>query len=134
MKNKVFAAIGGFVALFGLGYLIYVVLFGDATFHLGTGTESIREEIQFPYIVFMEIMYAVFVTMIFTRWANIKTFSTGLKAGFMIGLFIGFCHILHLYAVTNLTSLAGVAFETVSFGVRFAVAGGVIGAILGNES
>ena len=124
MKNKILAIIGGTVALFGLGYLIYVVL----GFEFQSGTK-----LEIPVIILMEVLYAALVTIIFSRWAQIKTFATGAQAGLIIGAFIGGCATLHTFATTDLADLSGVITGAVTFGVRFAVAGGVIGWLLGRD-
>ncbi len=133
MKNKVIAVLLGTVALFGLGYLIYVVLGYHAM--NGPSVEGIAAaEINIPVIILMEILYATLIVIIFDRWAQIKTFSTGAKAGLIIGLFLGALPALEAFATTNgLTDITGVITGAITFGVRFAVAGGVIGWALGRE-
>ena len=132
MKNNVLAVLGGTVALFGLGYLIYVVLGYHAM--NGPGVEAIASELNLPTIILMEVLYATLITMIFSKWAQIKTFSTGAKAGLIIGLFLGALPTLEIFSTTtDLTDLTGVVIGAVTFGIRFAVAGGVIGYLLGRE-
>jgi len=125
MKNNVLAVIGGTIALFGLGYLIYVVL--------GFEFQEATKELDIAHIILMEVLYAALVTIIFGRWAGIKTFATGAKAGLLIGAFIGGCATLHTFATTDLTDLMGVIVGIVTFGIRFAVAGGIIGYMLGKD-
>lgn len=133
MKNKILAILGGTVTLFGLGYLIYVVM----GFHAlnGPAIESISaSEINIPVIILMEVLYACLITLIFSKWAQIKTFSTGAQAGFIIGAIIGGCSTLELFATTSgLTNIVGVISAAITFGIRFAIAGGVIGWLLGRE-
>ena len=132
MKNNVLAILGGTVALFGLGYLIYVVLGYHAM--NGPGVEAIAAELNLPTIILMEVLYATLITMIFSKWAQIKTFTTGAKAGLIIGLFLGALPTLEIFSTTTgLTDITGVVIGAVTFGVRFAVAGGVIGWMLGRE-
>ncbi len=134
MKNKIIAVLGGTVVLFGLGYLIYVVLFGEAEFLMTDGIKAAgREEHLFPYIILMEILYATLITIIFSKWAQIKTFSTGAKAGLIIGLLLGACFGLDLFATTTLLTGTGVVFWAITFAIRYAFAGGVIGWLLGRE-
>ena len=130
MKNKILAIIGGTAALFGLGYLIYVVL---GLHELNESAQSVFTKIDFVYIILMEVLYATLLTIIFSRWAQIKTFSTGAKAGLVIGAFIGACSTLEIFATSELTSLTGVLLAAVTYGVRFGVSGGVIGWLLGRE-
>jgi len=132
MKNKILAIIGGTVALFGLGYLIYVILGFNAL--NGPNLDSIVGELKLPTIILMEVLYATLLTIIFSRWSQIKTFVTGAQAGFIIGLFLGALPTLELFSTTTgLTDLTGVITAAVTFGVRFAVAGGVIGWLLGRD-
>ena len=134
MKNKMLAVLGGTVALFGLGYLIYLVLFAGSDMHFGSGSENvISEEVNFGAIILMEVLYAALLTIIYSKWAQIKTFATGAKAGFIIGALIGACFILHLYATTNLTSINGILFYAITYAVRYSVAGGVVGWFLGRD-
>jgi Na+/H+ antiporter NhaC len=132
MKNNVLAVVGGTVALFGLGYLIYVVLGYHAM--NGEGVDAIKGDLNIPTIILMEVLYATLITMIFSKWAQIKTFATGAKAGFIIGLFLGGLPALELFSTTvGLTDITGVLTGAVTFAVRFAVAGGVIGWLLGRD-
>ncbi len=132
MKNKVLAILGGTIALFGLGYLIYVVLGFNA--QNGAGVDAVFTKLDLPPIIIMEVLYATLITIIFSRWAQIKTFATGAQAGLIIGALIGCCSTLELFATTTgLTDLTGVITAAITFGVRFAVAGGVIGWLLGRE-
>ena len=131
MKNKILAVLGGTVALFGLGYLIYVVM----GFHAltGDGVSSVFTKLDVPIIILMEVLYATLITIIFSRWVQIKTFATGAQAGFIIGAFLGGCQTLEVLATSDLTDLSGVIIGAVTFGIRFAVAGGVIGYLLGRD-
>ena len=131
MKNKILAIIGGTVSLFGLGYLIYVVM----GFHALTGENvaDVFTKLDIPIIILMEVLYATLVVIIFSRWAQIKTFATGAQAGFIIGAFIGCCQTLEALATSDLTDLTGVVIGALTFGVRFAIAGGVIGWLLGRD-
>lgn len=133
MKNNVLAVICGTIALFGLGYLIYVVLGYHAM--NGAGVEAIAaDSINFTTIIIMEVLYAALITLIFSKWAGIKTFATGAQAGLIIGAFLGALPALEMFSTTNdLIDMTGVITGAVTFAVRFAVAGGVIGWMLGRE-
>ena len=130
MKNIIIAIICGTIALFGLGYLMYVVL----------GFNSIQDEaavfhtkLDLVPIIIMEVLYATMLTIIFGKYAQIKTFSTGAVLGLIIGVFIGGCKALEVYATTEFVDLSGVLMDAVTYGIRFAVAGGVVGWALGNS-
>ncbi|WP_242093196.1 hypothetical protein [Aestuariivivens sediminicola] len=131
MKNKFLAIIGGTVALFGLGYLIYVVLGFNA--HNTELSETVFTKLDLPFIILMEVLYATLLTVIFSKWTEIKSFSSGAQAGLLIGAFIGACSTLELFATSELLELGGVVMAAITFGIRFAVAGGIIGYVLGRD-
>ena len=135
MKNKILAVLGGTISLFGLGYLIYMILFGDATFNRGPGVgiDGVLGEFNVATIILMEVLYAVMMTIVFSKWTQIRSFSEGAMAGLVLGLFIGVWSNLELFSTTTLTNVNGVLFAGVTFAIRFAVAGGVIGIFLGKE-
>lgn len=130
MKNNILAILGGTIALFGLGYLIYVVLGFNAI--EGPLAEGVFTKLDLPPIIIMEVLYATLMTIVFSKWTQIRTFSTGLFAGLIFGVFIGACSTLEVFATSELVGLKGVLMAAVTFGVRFAVAGGIIGLALGN--
>jgi len=130
MKNNLLAIIGGTIALFGLGYLMYVVLGFNS--HQGEETAICYTKLDLVPIIIMEVLYATMLTIIFGKYAHIKTFSTGAVLGLIIGLFIGGCKTLEVYATTEFVDLSGVAMDAVTYGIRYAVAGGVVGWALGN--
>ena len=131
MKNKILAIIGGTVALFGLGYLIYVVLGFNA--HNSALSETVFTKLDLPFIILMEVLYATLLTVIFSKWTEIKSFSSGAQAGLLIGAFIGACSTLELFATSELLELGGVVMAAITFGIRFAVAGGIVGYVLGRD-
>ena len=75
-KQLFLSGIAGFAVYFLLGWLAYGILFTEET----TGEESML------FIALGCLFYAFVYATIFTRWANIATFSTGLKAGAILGL------------------------------------------------
>ena len=79
MKFKSFllsGLIGAFV-YFLLGWLFYDILFPEI--------HSKTTEPNISYIFLGCLCMAFLVALIFCRWAQIKTFATGLKAGFVFG-------------------------------------------------
>ena len=124
MKNKIQAILVGAAALFGLGFLFYVVL--GLNIQLGPVSENVFANLDLAPIILMEVLYAILLTIIFDKWAQIKTFSTGAQTGFIIGAIIGGCSRLEVLATPELITLGGVFLAVVTFSIRFAVASGVI--------
>ena len=131
IQKTLIATIAGFVGLFGLGLVIYVLIFPDLQFTTAAGEGVTRN--YFPGIIVFEILYALLLTIIFERWAGIKTFNTGLKTGAVIGLILGLISALWAYSTTTLYTANIIWWFALTFVVRFGVAGGLIGLVLGRE-
>ena len=131
--STITATIAGAAILFLLGYLFYIVILENVDLTIKSIAKIDRDPVVFPAIILMEMVYAFLITLIFSRWAGISTFSTGLKTGALIGLLIGLCVGLEFYATTYLLSTKGVLLNALTFAIRFGVAGGVIAFILGRQ-
>ena len=129
------AGIAGGLALFACGAIFYLLIFGGADFFLSPGAESsLRDPMALWAIIIMEVLYGCLLALIFGRWAGIKTFAAGLKAGALIGLIIGLCVGLEYYAETVIYNISFVVYWGVTWAIRWAVAGGVVGWVLGRGS
>ena len=129
-QKVVLATLAGFAGLFGLGYLIYVLLFPDMTFTTPAAAGLMRE--YFPGIIVFEILFGLLLTLI-AGWSGATTFNAGMKKGAIIGLILGLCTGLWLYSTTTLFTLDVVWWEALTFTIRFAVAGGLVGWVLGRK-
>ena len=132
LQKIILGTLAGFIGLFGLGYVIYVLLFAGLGDSITTGPEDVFRNF-FPGIIIFEILYALLLVIIFGRWAGIKTFETGLKAGAVIGLILGLCCALWLYSTTTLYSENVIWWYAITFAIRFGVAGGLVAWVLGRE-
>ena len=133
MTNKFLAVVGSTLALFGLGFLIYVQLGFHA--YPGPSMESItKDPIDLPIIIGMEVLYSILLVLLFSTYTSIRDITAGAKAGLLIGLFTGGCQNLEWLATTDgITNTTGVITGAVTFAIRFAVAGGVVGYFLGKK-
>ncbi|MCF8247043.1 MAG: hypothetical protein K9J37_18970 [Saprospiraceae bacterium] len=133
MKKQILGALAGGAALFITGYLIYIIIFqNDPSFIDGEGAAAgARNPPLFPVIILMEIGYGLLMTLIFSKWANISTFKGGLWPGAWLGFLIGMTFGMWMYGVTTLANVNGIFYYALTFAVRFAVAGGAIGWVLG---
>lgn len=116
-KSFFLSSIVGAIVYFFLGWLFYGFLFPEIH---GTNTKPCPQMILFGCL-FM----ALLVSFIFTRWASITTFSTGLKAGFVIGFLYTLSMNFFMYSTKEFDAnfFALLAIET----VILAIVGGVIG-------
>ncbi|MET0759557.1 MAG: hypothetical protein ABWZ56_04000 [Flavobacterium sp.] len=80
IKNFLLAGIAGGIADFLLGWLLYGIVFKD----------YFPSEMPNMLFIFLGCMtFGFFISYIFIQWASISNYLTGLKAGAMIGIFIG---------------------------------------------
>jgi len=83
MNAKIFLISGvvGGIINFLLGWLLYGIIFKDQF--------PVTGEMNMTMIVMGSLVGGLFVAYIFTKWAHISTWKTGLQAGAVIGLFLG---------------------------------------------
>jgi hypothetical protein len=130
VQKTVLATLAGFVALFGLGFVIYVLLFPEIRFSMPTATGVLRE--YFPGIIAFEVLYGLLLTLI-CAWSGATSFNAGLRKGATVGIILGLCTGLWEYSTTTLFDANVIWWETLTFAVRFAVAGGLVGWVLGRK-
>lgn len=122
--------IAGALTTFLLGFLMFNLMGGEAQLFDGP-TAGRRSEVILGAIFFIDVATALLVTIVYSRWAGIKTFAAGAKNGLWIGALIGAIVQLDFYACTEVATLTSVFFYMATHAIRMAIAGGVIGAILG---
>jgi len=119
-KSFLLSGILGAIVYFLLGWLFYGVLF----------TELHGDSDPCLWMIALGCLFmALLIALIYNRWANISTFSTGLKAGFVIGLFYSLSMCFFMYASKGIDTdfFITIAIETISI----AILGGVVGAASG---
>ena len=120
-KSFLLSGIVGAIVYFLLGWLFYGVLF----------TELYANEPEpCMWMIFIGCLFmALLIALIYNRWANISTFSTGLKAGFVIGLLYNLSMNFFMYSGREFDTnfFIRLAIETISL----AIVGGAIGAASG---
>ena len=133
-QKLLIGTIAGGITLFAAGFIIYVWLFGNSNIGMEPGAEGLMlENIKFPTIILMELVYGLLLTIILT-WRGVANFSSGLSAGALIGLLIGFTFGLDLFSTTSLVNFNYVLFEAVTYAVRYGLAGGVIALLIRSKS
>lgn len=126
------ATLAGTVAMFFGGWLIW----GMALHNFQQSHTQVYEGLQpempnMPLMVLSMVAFALLYSIIFDRWAGIKTFATGAKAGALIATLIGLGHDLMWVASANLIDGTVVGTNVIANLVWGALAGGVIGWVLG---
>lgn len=131
-KKFIMATLAGGVTLFCLGYVFYEALLGDFFKSAAGDSAALRQEPIIWAIFVGETVIAAVLTMIFGRWAAIKTFVGGAKAGAILGVLLALGINFTLFGTTTMmTMVAAVVVDPLISLVRLGVAGGVIGWVLG---
>jgi len=132
--NKILVAgvVGG-VASFLLGWLIYGMLLSDfMQDNTVAGVAKDSEAGIMWAIAVGSLFFGFLFSVIYGRWAGIKTLKTGATAGAVIGLLMGGHTAFISFGTANVyTSLTGVIVDMVAFVVLSALVGGVVGGVLG---
>ena len=135
-KNRILATLVGFIVLFLLGWLIYGMLLMDFYGNnAGSASGVMRavDEMVWWALILGNFFQAYLLVYIFGNWANITTFSDGLKAGAIIGLIMGLAFNLSMYGTSNIMNLTSALVDPFVSTVMMAITGGVIGVMLGRK-
>ncbi len=133
-QKLLIGTITGGITLFAAGYIIYMWLFGNSNIGMEPSAEGIMlENIKIPTIILMELVYGLLLTIILI-WKGSGNFSSGLSAGSLVGLLIGFTFGLDLFSTTGLVNFNYVLFSAVTYAVRYGLAGGVIALVIRNKN
>ena len=134
IKKFLVGTLAGGIAFFLLGYLFYgFALMNFYSAHAGsaTGVAKSMEEMGWGYLILGNLASSALLTYIFLKWANITTFGGGASGGAVIGFLMGLSYNMVTYATTNIVDLTAAATDVVVASVMTAIAGGIVGAVLG---
>lgn len=124
-KNFLVAGIIGGIVDFLLGWLFYGIIF------VNTFPQPEDSSGTMLYIFLGCITFGLFVSYIYTQWAQISTTATGAKAGAIIGLFIGLFFNFFNMAMGPEATLELAALDVGISVVMTAIIGAVIGLVNG---
>jgi hypothetical protein len=120
MKNFIIAGVVGGIVNFLLGWLFYGMLFKD---FFPQDEETMKLELIFSGC----LVYGLFMSYIFTKWAGITQATTGAKAGAIIGFFYSLSVNLFMIAEPKF----GISYETMVIDVAISVvSAAIIGAVI----
>lgn len=134
-KKLIFGTVAGGVVAFLLGGLVYtVILAGFFESHLGSAQGAMKDPPDMLWIAIGNLFGALLLTIIYGRWAGIKTIATGAKAGAVFGLLVALYYDSVMFGTTNLIGdPVAIVVDSIANAVCFAGAGAAIGWILGRE-
>ncbi|GAA4950959.1 hypothetical protein GCM10023314_25340 [Algibacter agarivorans] len=124
-KNFLVSGIIGGIVDFLLGWLFYGIIF------INTFPQPEESSNAMLFIFLGCLTFGLFVSFIFTKWAQITTAITGAKAGAIIGLFIGLFYNFFNLAMNATISMELAALDVAISVVMTSIIGAVIGAVNG---
>ncbi|MEZ4884454.1 MAG: hypothetical protein R3E32_06900 [Chitinophagales bacterium] len=130
-KLAISTLVGGLVFFF-TGGIFYGLLLADFfQSQLGPIQGLNREEPILWALVLGNLFSGLLLSLIFSRWAGIKTAVSGAKAGAIICFLMALSYDLVFYSMTNMTTLIATLVDPFVFALMGALAGAAIGWILG---
>jgi len=131
-QKMLISTLAGAVVFYFAGFLIWgIALSGIQESHSVNYDGLAREAPDMVAMALSMIASAFLFAYIFDRWAGIKTFVTGAKAGALLAVFIGLGHGLLMHSMMNLIDYTVIATDVVGNAIWGALGGGVIGYLLG---
>ena len=129
----ILASLAGAVTLFILGYLIWGILIGSYFRANEIHYEGLSKTPPNLVTLFLSnIVFSFLIAFIFYKWASVRTFAAGLIGATIIGFLIHAGIKLSLVGYMNLyKEVTPVIVDVLAETARTAIAGGVIGAVLG---
>ncbi len=116
-----------------LGYLLYGLMMKSFMASNTITSAAIKADADLDFVMLFlgSLAWAGTLAYIFQRWAGIKTFSTGAKAGAILGALIGAAMNFETLGTMNILNTTGHITAIIIEAVRFAIVGGVIGQVVG---
>jgi hypothetical protein len=120
--------VGGLI-LFFLGYLIFVVVFGDFfTANAGTATGVPKMPIDFVSLAIGQLAWGAALTLIL-GWASVSSVGQAARVSALSGLLFFYGIDLTMFATSNTQNLKAAVVDPILAAVLFGVAGAAIAAV-----
>lgn len=133
IKKVAIGGLAGGIVSFLLGWLIYGMLLVDyMTNNYSQAINRAEADMIWWAMIAFNIIWGITYAYIFSRWANISTFSAGLYAGAKLSFMLALAICLSFWAMTTMYNTLNVVFVDIALNVIMgAVVGGVVGFVLG---
>lgn len=131
-KQFVIATVVGTIVLFGLGYLIWDMLFADFFAANSGGAVGVEREEQVIWALLLGTLgYAVFMNLVLGTRKQPVSVVDGLSVGAVVGFLLWFTADFTLYGVQDVSNLNATIADPLLELVRGAVTGGIVAAVVG---
>jgi hypothetical protein len=136
MLARVLAAtVAGGVTFFVLGFVIYGLILDPMVMRPNTTPEAMKlmkDPPMWAALVLGNLVAAFILAYVFDKWASIRTFAGGLTGGAVLWFLIALYFQLMFAAFMNVTtSYVPAVVDLIGTTILGAVAGGVVGMVLG---
>ena len=130
-KQWVAGTLVGGIVVFGVGYLLFVVLLADYyAANGGSATGVVREPPLVWAIAVGALAYAALIVYAMRAQAASMNVASGTKVGAIVGFLIWACADFTLYGGTNMSNLTITVVDPLVEVVHGGIAGAVLGAVL----
>ncbi len=136
-NSKIFTAgLLGPVVAFLLGFIVYGNLLSEFFVENSGGASGVTrgdDEMQWIPMILGHITWGMLFAVVFGKWANISTFTTGAKTGALLGFLIGASFDLIQLGSTHIFNLTGIVVDIIVMTIVSAIVGGTVGWFLGRN-
>ena len=136
-NSKIFTAgLVGAIVAFLLGFIVYGNLLAEFFVeNSGSASGVMRgdDEMQWIPMILGHVTWGMLFAIVFGKWANISTFTTGAKSGALLGFLIGASFDLIQLGSTHIPNLTGIVVDIVVMTIVSAIVGGVVGWFFGRN-
>jgi hypothetical protein len=133
-KKFLIGTLVGGIALFFLGYLLYGMLlmnFFTQHSHAPAGADKAMSDLIWWALVLGNFVTGALLTYVILKVGNVNSFGSAAGIAATIGLLMSLGDDLIRYATANSFDLTALFTDVVVFTIMTAIAGGIIGAVLG---
>jgi hypothetical protein len=133
-KKFLIGTLVGGIVLFFLGYLLYGMLlmnFFTQHSHAPAGADKAMSDLIWWALVLGNFVTGALLTYVILKVGNVNSFGSAAGIAATIGLLMSLGDDLIRYATANSFDLTALFTDVVVFTIMTAIAGGIIGAVLG---
>lgn len=123
------ATVVGGIAMFVLGFVIWVVLFAGF-FEANSTTGWMKDPPAFWAVGIGQLGFAALLTLVIGKWAGTVGAGPGMKTGALVGLVAAIGVDFTMYGTADLTNLTATLVDIPLVAIQTGIAGAVIGWVL----
>jgi hypothetical protein len=131
-KKLILGTLISTIVLFVMGFFSFGFLLTDFfAAHYAPG--YVKEAPDMIHLFIGHLAGGLLLCIIFIKWAEIKSFNSGAKAGSILGFLFALMIDLILFSTTNSADITATLIDPIVVGINWAVGGGVLGWFLGKS-